>query len=100
MVSEETRQKVEAALDQVRPRLQMDGGNVRLVDIVDDVVKVELEGACKGCPMSQLTLQMGIERTVLKEVPEIKRVEDINSKMPPEMLERFRKMYGAEESAE
>jgi Fe-S cluster biogenesis protein NfuA len=96
MVSEETRQKVEAALDQVRPRLQMDGGNVRLVDIVDDVVQVELEGACKGCPMSQLTLQMGIERTVLKEVPEIKRVEDINSKMAPEMMDRFRKMYGAE----
>jgi Fe-S cluster biogenesis protein NfuA len=68
------REKVEAALNKVRPALMADGGNVELVDVTDGVVKVRLTGACGGCPMSQMTLKMGIERHLKKEVPEIKEV--------------------------
>lgn len=66
--------KVEKALDKIRPALMADGGNVELVEVDDDVVKVKLTGACGGCPMSQLTLKMGIERHLKKEIPEIKEV--------------------------
>ncbi len=69
------KEKVEAALDKVRPALMADGGNVELVDVQDDgVVKVRLTGACGGCPMSQLTLKMGIEKFLKREVPEIREV--------------------------
>ncbi len=68
------REKVEEALNKVRPALMADGGNVELVDIQDGVVKVKLTGACGGCPMSQMTLKMGIERHLKKEVPEVKEV--------------------------
>lgn len=72
------REKVESALDQVRPSLLADGGNVELVDVTDDgVVKVRLKGACAGCPMSQLTLSQGIERHLKNAVPEIKKVEAV-----------------------
>ncbi len=72
------KEKVEAALNKVRPQLQMDGGDVELVGIdPDGVVKVRLKGACGGCPMSQLTLKMGIERILKKEVPEVKEVVSI-----------------------
>ncbi len=72
------REKVEAVLEKVRPMLQADGGDVELVDITDSgVVQVRLTGACKGCPMSQMTLKNGIERIVLKELPEIKAVEAV-----------------------
>ena len=71
----ELKLKVEKALDQVKPALQADGGDIELVDVADDgIVKVRLTGACHGCPMSQMTLQMGISRTLKKEVPEIKDV--------------------------
>lgn len=66
--------KVEAALNKIRPALMADGGNVELVDVTDGVVKVRLTGACGGCPMSQMTLKMGIERHLRKEVPEVKEV--------------------------
>lgn len=66
--------KVEAALNKIRPALMADGGNVELIDVQDGVVKVKLTGACGGCPMSQMTLKMGIERILKKEVPEIKEV--------------------------
>jgi Fe-S cluster biogenesis protein NfuA len=70
--------KIEAALAKIRPVLQNDGGDVELVDITDDgVVRVRLQGACKGCPMSQMTLKNGIERVILKEVPEVKAVEAV-----------------------
>ena len=69
------RERVEAALEKVRPTLQRDGGDIELVDIVDGVVKVKLQGACAGCPMSQMTLTWGVERALKKEVPEIVRVE-------------------------
>lgn len=72
------RDKVEQALAKVRPTLVADGGNVELVEVTEDgVVKVRLQGACKGCPMSQITLKNGIERIILKEVPEVKRVESV-----------------------
>lgn len=72
------REKVEAVLDKVRPMLQADGGDVELVEVTDSgVVQVRLTGACKGCPMSQMTLKNGIERIVLKELPEINAVESV-----------------------
>jgi len=77
-MSDAIREKVQAALDKVRPYLQGDGGDVELVDITaDGVVRVRLTGACKGCPMSQQTLKGGVERMVLKEVVEVKRVEAV-----------------------
>jgi Fe-S cluster biogenesis protein NfuA len=70
------RQKVEEALNKVRPSLQADGGDVQLVDVGEDgVVKVKLTGACGGCPMSQMTLKMGIEKILKQNVPEVTRVE-------------------------
>ncbi len=72
------REKIEAALDKIRPVLQADGGDVELVDITDNgIVQVRLQGACKGCPMSQITLKNGVERVILKEVPEVKAVEAV-----------------------
>ncbi len=72
------KEKVEAALANVRPALQRDGGDVELVEVTEDgVVKVRLTGACKGCPMAQMTLQMGIERVLKEAVPEIKTVEAV-----------------------
>jgi Fe-S cluster biogenesis protein NfuA len=68
------KEKVEAALNKIRPSLMADGGNVELVGVDNGVVKVKLTGACGGCPMSQMTLKMGIERILKKEVPEIKEV--------------------------
>ncbi len=73
------KEKVEAALNKIRPQLQADGGGVDLIDVSDDgVVQVKLTGACGGCPMSQMTLKMGIERVLKAEVPEIDRVESVN----------------------
>jgi len=72
------KEKVEAALANVRPALQRDGGDVELVEVTDDgVVKVRLTGACHGCPMAQMTLQMGIERVLKEAVPEVKTVEAV-----------------------
>jgi Fe-S cluster biogenesis protein NfuA len=71
------RERVEKALDKIRPVLQRDGGDVDLVDVVDGVVKVRLTGACGGCPMSQMTLKNGIEQVIKKEIPEIVGVESV-----------------------
>jgi len=68
------RDKVEAVLDKIRPSLIRDGGNVELVDVSDGVVKVKLTGACNGCPMSTMTLKMGIEQILKQEIPEVKEV--------------------------
>jgi len=74
----EMKEKVEAALAQVRPMLQRDGGDVELVEVTDEgIVKVRLQGACQGCPMAQMTLQMGIERVLKEMVPDIKSVEAV-----------------------
>ncbi|MFO7985729.1 MAG: NifU family protein [Desulfatiglandaceae bacterium] len=70
------RDKVESALQKVRPSLQADGGDVELVDVGEDgLVKVKLTGACGGCPMSQMTLKMGIEKILKQNVPEVTSVE-------------------------
>ena len=72
------KEKVQSALEKIRPALQRDGGDVELVDVTDDgIVKVKLQGACGGCPMSQMTLKMGIEKVVKEAVPEIKSVEAV-----------------------
>ena len=76
------REKVEKAIDSIRGYLQADGGDVELVDVVEDegIVRVRLTGACGSCPMSQMTLQMGIERVIRQQVPEVKRIVAV----PPE----------------
>ena len=66
--------KVEEVLDKIRPSLVRDGGNVELVEVDDGIVKVKLVGACAGCPMSTMTLKMGIERILKQEIPEVKEV--------------------------
>lgn len=72
------KQRVQEALDKIRPALQADGGDVELVDVTDDgVVKVALQGACRGCPMSQLTLANGVERVLKQELAEVVRVEAV-----------------------
>ena len=69
------KERVEEALNKIRPSLQADGGNVELIEVTaDGVVKLKLTGACGCCPMSQMTLKMGIERVIKQEVPEIKEV--------------------------
>ena len=74
------KEKVQEALDKVRPMLQQDGGDVELVDVDSEtgVVNVRLKGACKGCPMSQMTLKAGIERYLKSEVPEVSSVEAVD----------------------
>jgi Fe-S cluster biogenesis protein NfuA len=67
-------EKVKAALDQIRPALQADGGDVELVGVKDGIVSVKLTGACGGCPMATMTLKKGIERIIKEKVPEIKEV--------------------------
>jgi Fe-S cluster biogenesis protein NfuA len=68
---------IELALAKIRPLLQRDGGDIELVEVTDGVAKVRLTGACKGCPMSQMTLKQGVERVLLKEVPGLKAVEAV-----------------------
>lgn len=72
------KERVEEALNKVRPSLQADGGDVELVDVSEDgLVKVKLQGACAGCPMSTMTLKMGIEKIIKQNVPEVTKVENI-----------------------
>jgi Fe-S cluster biogenesis protein NfuA len=72
-------EKVRAVLDKVRPNLQADGGDAELVEVTPEgVVKVRLKGACRGCPMSQMTLKRGIENAIKSEVPEVLRVEGVD----------------------
>jgi Fe-S cluster biogenesis protein NfuA len=74
---EDLKKAVEQALTKVRPMLQRDGGDIELVDVTDGIVKVRLTGACKGCPMSQMTLKQGVEKLLMKEVPGLKEVQAI-----------------------
>ncbi|KXB07581.1 nitrogen fixation protein NifU [candidate division MSBL1 archaeon SCGC-AAA382K21] len=70
--------KVKEVLDEVRPQLQADGGDAELVEVTDEgIVKVRLVGACAGCPMSTMTLAMGIEKTLKDRIPEVKKVEAV-----------------------
>lgn len=72
------REKIEEALNSIRPYLEADGGNVELLEITEDlVVKVELQGACKSCSMSSMTMKAGIEETIRRAVPEITKVEAV-----------------------
>jgi Fe-S cluster biogenesis protein NfuA len=69
------KEAVQKAIDLIRPSLQADGGDVELIDVSEDgIVKVKLTGACRGCPMSQMTLKMGIEKMIKQQVPNIKEV--------------------------
>jgi len=71
-------ERVETALEKIKPALQADGGNVELVEVTPEgIVKVKLTGACYGCPMSQMTLKMGIGRSLKKEVPEVKDIVEV-----------------------
>lgn len=69
------REKVEELIQKIRPNLQADGGDIELIDVQDNVVKVKLTGACGTCPMSQMTLKLGVEQVLKDHIPEIKRVE-------------------------
>ncbi len=71
------KEQVENALKKIRPLLQRDGGDVELVEVVEGVVKVRLQGACAGCPMSQMTIKNGIERLLKQEIPEVDSVESV-----------------------
>jgi Fe-S cluster biogenesis protein NfuA len=72
------RERVEAVMNEIRPMLQADGGDVELVEVTEEgVVKVRLTGACGGCPMSQITLSGGIERRLKEAIPEVLRVESV-----------------------
>ncbi|MBA3665421.1 MAG: NifU family protein [Bacteroidetes bacterium] len=72
--------RVEEALDTIRPYLEADGGNVEVIEITDDqVLKLELKGACKTCNMSQMTMKAGIEETIKRAVPEIREIISVNN---------------------
>ncbi len=71
--------KVNGVIDQVRPYLEADGGSISFVELTEDnIVKVELHGACRSCPMSLMTLKNGVEAAMIKAIPDIKAVEAIN----------------------
>jgi len=73
------KEKVKDVIDKIRPGLQADGGDVELVNIKEDgIIEVELQGACAGCPMSQMTIKNGIERILKEEIPEVKEVKAVN----------------------
>jgi Fe-S cluster biogenesis protein NfuA len=72
-----TNENVETVLDELRPYLMADGGNVELVDIDGPIVKLRLNGACGSCPSSTMTLRMGIERRLREQIPEINEVEQV-----------------------
>lgn len=67
--------RVEKVLDQIRPYVQQDGGDIELIDVADGVVQIRLAGSCVGCMYSMMTLQAGVERMLKEQVPEIKAVE-------------------------
>ena len=76
---EELTQKIEASLDSIRPYLEADGGNVKVMQVTDDhVVKLEFVGACGSCPMSTMTFKAGVEEAIKRNVPEIKKIEVVN----------------------
>jgi Fe-S cluster biogenesis protein NfuA len=76
-MGEMIRDRVEKALEELRPRLQADGGDIEFLGVVDGIVKVRLKGACVGCPMSTMTLKIGVEQYLKKKIPEVVRVEAI-----------------------
>ncbi len=79
METEELAATVEKALEEIRPFLISDGGNISLVSIEDNIVKVRLEGACVGCSVNQMTLRNGVEASIKKHAPQIEKVIDLSS---------------------
>ncbi|WP_299156035.1 NifU family protein [uncultured Tenacibaculum sp.] len=77
MTATETKNNVEKALEEIRPFLVSDGGNIKLLSIENNTVKVQLEGACSGCSVNQMTLKNGVEATIKKYAPEIEEVINI-----------------------
>jgi len=78
MKIEELKINVENALQEIRPYLEADGGNISLIEITEDTVSVQLEGACLGCSVNQMTLKNGVEATIKKHAPQIKRIVEVN----------------------
>ena len=76
-MSEPVESRVKKALEQVRPQLQADGGDIEYVGFDNGIVKVKLKGSCSGCPMSAMTLQWGVENFLKKQIPEVKKVESV-----------------------
>jgi len=71
------KERVQQVLEKIRPLLQRDGGDIQLIDVVDGIVRVKLQGACGSCPMSMMTLKMGVEKQLKQEIPEIKEVVSV-----------------------
>lgn len=78
MTIDELKINVENALEEIRPFLIADGGNISLIEITNDTVAVQLEGACLGCSVNQMTLKNGVEATIKKHAPQIKRIVEVN----------------------
>ena len=78
MIAAETHNNVEKALEEIRPFLVSDGGNIKLLSIENNIVKVQLEGACSGCSVNQMTLKNGVEATIKRHAPQIQRVIEVN----------------------
>ncbi|MGQ9565426.1 MAG: NifU family protein [Candidatus Bathyarchaeales archaeon] len=76
-MNETVKEKIQKALSEIRPQLQADGGDIEFVDVKDGIVKVKLKGACAGCPMSTMTIQMGVESYLKRKIPEVTKVEAI-----------------------
>jgi Fe-S cluster biogenesis protein NfuA len=77
MTTQETVENVEKALDEIRPFLMNDGGNIKLLSIENSIVKVQLQGACTGCSVNQMTLKNGVEATIKKYAPQIQEVINV-----------------------
>ncbi|MBP8792373.1 MAG: NifU family protein [Lutibacter sp.] len=78
MTVAELRETVEIALQEIRPYLEADGGNVSIVDVTEDTVSIQLEGACLGCAVNQMTLKNGVEATIKRHAPQIKKVIEVS----------------------
>jgi len=78
MSTEELKATIEIALQEIRPYLEADGGNIKLVDVKSDIVSVQLEGACLGCSVNQMTLKNGVEATIKRHAPQIKKVIEVS----------------------
>ncbi|PCH51768.1 MAG: hypothetical protein COC22_05205 [Flavobacteriaceae bacterium] len=78
MSTEELKTAIEIALQEIRPYLEADGGDIKLIEVTNDTVSVKLEGACLGCSVNQMTLKNGVEATIKKHAPQIKQVIEVN----------------------
>jgi len=78
MSTEELKTTIELALQEIRPYLEADGGDIKLVEVTNDTVSVKLEGACLGCSVNQMTLKNGVEATIKRHAPQIKQIIEVN----------------------